>query len=364
MVVLRQLGAVCAKAFLSMFLLTAYRNAFGMSSENIVGYQAQDIRRGINTIVLPKQINSVDDSMTMEEVLSRFGTDSLLEGDEVLALDGIGNEEWGILLENEEGELRPFSSSGGDLSNWFLPKFGGDTYLKIRRFEDVSTRMAVSGEFDLDRPVNLPSYIPDVPLEKLQLPRDTAERLIVTATNKVSLGFQPIVCKKFDVILKDGRRILSIVDPSTRLVVDAKTQLPIRVATSDIIGFDEIKDSSVPDGEKVSRTEIKGISVNVGKQAHKYDVRRAFREGLIGAVWDDENPKRSVLCWVLVSGVVTLCGKIWELFLARSFKVISNIVQWILGSAFRRFLLYVREFCAGCIRTKRRALSAMFKRGK
>lgn len=322
-----------------LFVAVADIKAFGIESGNVVGYQTQEIRRGINTVPLPRQINHYSDKMTLADALKQFGTDALVEGDEILALDGIGNEEWGTLVEDEEGVLRPVSPSGGDLSNWLLPYFGGDFLLKIRRTEEETTHMALPGEFDLEQPINLSTYVPTISLSKIKLERGDRERFTVTVTNRVDIPFPTLIPKKFEVVTKDGRRIRAFVDPRSRLIVDAETKRPINIDVSDIKSFSELKDSQVPADERMTSTELKEITKDVAEASTLRSLIRAVWREIFGTLWNADRPWYSISAWALATGGLVLVQLLWSAFwtmlarmiwfgVKRFWRLIMNARKW------------------------------------
>lgn len=349
---MRELGAYTWFCFVLLSVAIAGFEAFGMDSGNIVGFQTQEIKRGINTVSLPRQINQDTDRMTVAAALKQFGVSALVEGDEVLALDGIGNEEWGILEKDDDGALRPISPSGIDLSNWLLPCFGGDFLLKIRRAEDEVTKMSLPGEFDIDCPINLSTYVPTISLSKIKLERRDGDMLPAVITNRVDIPFPTLIPKKFDVVTKDGRRIRAFVNPESRLIVDAKFQKPIDIDVSEIKSFSQLKDSQVPADERMTQTELREMTKVVSEASVSGGLIQAVRKGMFGVLWNDERPWCSIGAWALATGGIALVQLVWNAFwmifarlirlgLKRIWRLIMNATNTMTRITWTWILLFV-----------------------
>lgn len=284
---------------------------YGISSGNVVGYQKQQINRGVNTIILPKPLNMQSDQITGLEAIDILGNDALLEGDEILLCDGIGNEEWCELVADDSGLLYPFSSSGEDLSNWLVPMVGGESLLRIRRNESEGTEVALAGEYDIECPVNLSTYVSNVKLSDIKLDKDGSG----------------ISSKLFDVIAKDGSVIAARVDPDSRYIVDAKTGKPISLDISDVKTFSPHNDAKIAEDDKMQPTEIVKMTKDVARVSRSREVLRAVRDGIVGNAWDSKNPYFSVFVGIVIIGVLTFVQWLWGVVGRFSLRMILIVLK-------------------------------------
>lgn len=242
--------------------------------------------------------------------------EGLIDGDKILIVDQFGKEHWGEVIDDEEEKHVYVEDFEDPVDDWRLPSMGGDQVLKVKRVKDVETRASLAGEFSSEIPFQLPEYTGEAPLSKIKISKETVKNLMteVTTTNNFAVAIPIAVSKKFEMILKGGRRIIVRVDEKTQVVVDDKTGKPVNVAASEIEGFDKIKCADIPKGEKADASEIQPVAHEVLNGARAYDIRKAVREGLLGAAWDEEHKTLSVICWLAIMAAVSLLNKIFDCF--------------------------------------------------
>ena len=278
-----------------------------VTSCNTVGYLNASIKRGDNTVGMPQKVNG--GAQLVEDVIQ-----GLVDGDAILVEDQFGEQRWGRVIEEGEEKHVYVDDRDEPVDDWKLPSIAGEQVLKVKRQLDMTSDAPLSGEFSTEVPLQLPEYTGEAPLSKIKVGKETARKLQaeVTITNRVTVPFPTSVPKKFEMILKDGRRFVVQVDPDTRLVVDAATGRPVNVGAAEIEAFGEIKGGDIPKAEKAESAEIRPIVKEVAQGATDYDFRKAIREGIIGAAWDSDHKWQSILCWLVIVAVLSFLNKIFD----------------------------------------------------
>ena len=276
----------------------------------MAGYMKATLKRGDNTVGMPRKM--CGEPQLVEDVIQ-----GLVDGDAILVEDQFGEQHWGRVIDEGEEEKHVYIDDRDEpVDDWKLASIAGEQVLKVKRQQDVTTDAPLSGEFSVEVPLQLPEYTGEAPLSKIRIGKETAKNLQaeVTITNRVTVPFPTSVPKKFEMILKDGRRIVVQVDPNTRLIVDATTGKPVNVGAAEIKGFTEIKGDDIPKSEKADAEDILPVVKDVAKGTSDYDIRKAVSEGVIGAAWDSEHKWQSILWGLVVVGVLSLINKLFDKF--------------------------------------------------
>lgn len=297
---------------LCLMMIPAELDANGISSENRVGFEVILLKKGVSRITLPPQPSG------QLVCLSNFlDSAAFLIGDSVKVQSPSGDVVLAKIVEENGKKHGVVNGIGGYVDGWLLPIDAERQVLDIFRNVDVTTEVTRSGQYgyvdDIKSDVYPVSYS-GVSVEDLQISKKTANSLQSDERIKVpKINFPTMIPKKFEMIYKDGTRRLVMVDPKTRMLLDAKTNKPINADIGDIAGFAETFTNSVKRAERASEQEVAAVAKEVSKAAKDYDTWQAVRKGIVGEVWDPKHPWKSVVTAVAVIGVIQLTSKMWDL---------------------------------------------------
>lgn len=300
---------------LCLLLLPIVSEANAISSENEVGYEVVSVKKGESRIILPPK--PARELVALSEFLN---TPSLITGDVIKVQSQTGEVMTAMIIEQDGEKHGVINGIDGFVDDWVLPFEGARQVLYVYRKEDVTTEVTRSGEYgygDGVKPEIFPVHYSGVSVEELQISKKTADSLRSDErTNVPKINFPTMIPKKFEMIFKDGTRRLVMVDPKTRLLVDAKTSEPVSVDIGDIAGFSEAATNTVKQTQRASEKEVAEVAKEMSKAAKDYDTWQAIRKGLVGEVWDSQHPWKSVIMAVVVLGVLQFVSKAWDFVLA------------------------------------------------
>ena len=281
-----------------------------VASGEIVGYVSSTVRPSENVIGLPTKVGGGE--YTLGDVAQL-----LSDGDKVQYDDGF-RKQWAEIYEDADGVRHAFAE---DLNSYLddieLPSIGDRQILIVRRNSSESTTIPLVGAFDTDNPLHASDYtIEPAPLDKIKLDRKLVDSLTVQTviTNKVHVPFPTAVSKQFDIVLKDGRRLRVKVDPRTQLIVDAQTEMPVGISSSEIARFEEIgKEIGLPPSERASKDDLPKVAADVSAKSRNYNITEAIRETVIGTLWDADDKTGTLIRWIVVTLVIGFISKIGDL---------------------------------------------------
>ena len=313
---------------LCLLLLPIVSEANAISSENEVGYDIVSVKKGESRIILPPK--PARELVTLSEFLN---TPSLITGDAIKVQSQSGEVMTAMIIEQDGEKHGVINGIDGFVDDWVLPFEGARQVLYVYRKEDVTTEVTRSGEYgygDGVKPEIYPVHYSGVSVEELQISKKTADSLRSDERTHVpKINFPTMIPKKFEMIFKDGTRRLVMVDPKTRLLVDAKTSEPVNADIGDIAGFSEATTNTVKQTERASEKEVAEVAKEMSKAAKDYDTWQAIRKGLVGEVWDSQHPWKSVIMAVVVLGVLQLVSKAWDL--------VFKFLKWLFVGLWRKF---------------------------
>ena len=315
-------------------IATPVRADESMESVNVAGYVSTTIKHGENVIGLPKKASG--EHHTLVDIVPM-----LEDGDKVQYDDGF-EIRWAEVIDDADGIRHAFDE---DLNSYVddrkLPSIGDRQILMVRRLSKEETQIPLSGTFDMEMPLRPSDFVVEpAPLDKIKIDRSIIDSLTasVTITNKVQVPFATVVSKKFDIVLKDGSRLRVMVDPRTQIIVDAQSEKPISISTSDIARFEEIgKGGDVPSGEKASKLELPKVAAEVAAKSKNYNIAQSVREAVIGTLWDAEDVSGSLIRWGIVTLVLGLIAKIGDLL----WGCLLGKVKWLFVLAWNKKWLLI-----------------------